>query len=695
MGVIMLCRLKEAVLSAALILLAAQWAGAAVLFSEGFDNLANWSPAQGVSGESCVRGQICDTKIPDGFYDYRVAGTEACSNPDGNHNTLNISELNARGGTGKAMTFWSEPCYSRSGSWGSDGLLGVDFAPQDEVYVRYWIRFQSDWRWDGDGSAGGRALGAATTSPMQKFLHLSHMNPGISPIWDFFSGVQNKPRFTPQLAKFGGGAYRIQFDLPHSPLTAARNSSASFNLDAFFGAAPLDWKVPGTSGRPSPPGDGGWHSFEFYVKMNSPGGAADGISKVWYDGALVNAASNVVWVPEGDDPAQWRWNHAWLGGNNANTYLPATEQWYAVDDFVVSTHYSGPPPSPDAVKAEGVSASSVRLTWQSGSNGAVYALDGYRIYYGTDPGNLNNSVTVPASTKETVIASLAAGTRYYFAATAYNQAPTDANENESLQSATVSAVTVDLVLPDVTLAPVASPVCLPAQTLSGTAADDGGLAAVLVKVGTAAPVAAAVNGNNWSCTIRLTEGANSVVVTALDLAGNASMASTTIVLDTTPPLLTVSPVVTPAPSTPEIIYGTVSDPGGLDSVLVQVGNGQRQAAQVNGSVWSYTLSDLEPGVATVITVSARDEAGNETTLGLPVTAATLKAGDLSGDATVGVEDAQLAMQMGVGMKTPDPSQLQRGDIAPMVAGVPQPNGVIDTGDAVLILGIVAGITQLK
>lgn len=439
----MLLRLKDVILAAALVVFGAQGGAAAILFSEGFDTQANWSPTQGASGATCVRGQSCTTAIPTGFYDYRVAGMEACSNPDDKHNTLNINELNARGGGGKALTVWNEPCYSRSGSWGSDGLLGVDFPPQDEVYVRYWIKFQPDWRWDGDGSAGGRPLGTANSSPMQKFLHLSHMTPGISPIWDFFSGTQNKPRFTPHLAKFSGGSMRIQFSLPHSPLTSARNSSASFPLNVFLGAAPLDWGVPGKGGVPAPPGDGRWHSFEFYVKLNTAGGAANGISKVWYDGALVGSASNVVWVPTGDDPALWRWNHAWLGGNNSNTYLPAKEQWYAIDDFVVSTHYSGPPPPPDRLKAEKATTSSIRLTWQSGSNGAEYLVDGYRIYYGTEPGNLGSSVSVPASQREALVTSLSSGTRYYFAVTAFKQEAKDANENESLRSASATAVTVN------------------------------------------------------------------------------------------------------------------------------------------------------------------------------------------------------------------------------------------------------------
>lgn len=308
---------------------------AAILFEDNFNSRPDWSPVQNFEGKTCILGDSCTDAIPDGYYDYRIAGYEACSIQDGNHNTLNINSLNPRGGSGKSFMMWNESCLSRSGSWGSDGLLGVDFTPQNELYVRYWIKFQNGWQWEGDGT-GARAKGTAPVSPMQKFLHLSHLDPLYSSnLWDFMSGVQNKPRFTPQIAKFGGGGDRVVFSLPHSPLTAARDSAASFTSNVVFGTSPTDWTVPGTS--TAAPGDGNWHSFEFYVKMNSAGGVADGKSKVWYDGALVHSLSNVVWVPAGDDPQLWKWNHAWLGGNVFNRYFDTwlNSHAYVTGDKVV------------------------------------------------------------------------------------------------------------------------------------------------------------------------------------------------------------------------------------------------------------------------------------------------------------------------------------------------------------------------
>lgn len=77
-----------------------------------------------------------------------------------------------------------------------------------------------------------------------------------------------------------------------------------------------------------------------------------------------------------------------------------------------------------------------------------------------------------------------------------------------------------------------------------------------------------------------------------------------------------------------------------------------------------------------------------------VNAITLLAGDLTGDLVVGVEDALFAMQIATGQRTANAAELKAGDLAPLVGGVPAPNGIIDTGDAIVILAVVAGLRRL-
>ena len=67
-------------------------------------------------------------------------------------------------------------------------------------------------------------------------------------------------------------------------------------------------------------------------------------------------------------------------------------------------------------------------------------------------------------------------------------------------------------------------------------------------------------------------------------------------------------------------------------------------------------------------------------------------GDINGDGVVDMVDALIAVKINAKKTTPTPEQLARGDVAPMVKGVPQPDGVIDVRDMVAILLKAIGLT---
>lgn len=670
-----------------------------IYFSDHFNMQADWQPRPGTndasptgaSSECGTPGQICNPLPPDNWSYYRTTGLWW----DGAYNdTIRVARISKdgtvvdRGGSGKAFVVYNESNSGASGDgWGADGILTKHLGQDlDELYARVWIRTQAGWRWP------------AVEDMMVKMFRVYHYD-GTGSI--FLNGTA------------GNNAPLAFFDFKHSNTYGTRYMNTlrcSPQATSYFctTAPPADALLITGDAASLPNGKGEladtkWHSIEFHLKMNTFNAANstwnnDGIYELWYDGERKESHNGIQWKRDGSGITDG-WNTISLGGNAYNTFTQPTdkgEQWYAMDDVVISSSYSGPPAKPVIVSAQGISRSSIKLGFLRGDNGAAHAVNGYRIYYGTGAGDLSSSVTVAGSAVDTTVEGLTPATQYYFAVTAFNQGNLDANANESLPSSVASARTVDEIPPELSLSSVTSPTRVASQLLSGTVADAGGIASVLVKVGAAAPVAATVTGNSWNCTIRnLTEGGNSIVVTAQDLSGNESSASGTIVLDTVPPVVNVAAFTTPTLFTSQTISGTVSDVGGVDSVLVRVGNGQSQAAQVSGSVWSFLVNNLQPGVATAITVSALDIAGNESSQSSAVMASigVLKAGDLSGDTSVGVDDAQLAMQMGVGMKIPDAAQRQRGDLAPMVGGIPQPDGVIDTGDALLILGIVTGMVR--
>lgn len=320
---------------------------ATVLFEDDFDSHPDWSPPQrrGVSTSDKSHPVYGN---PRGYSDWRVGGSE---NEEGvGHNTLNIDGTHHRGGEGKAFVFWTE----MSQNWGADGLLGVDLeGGYPEIYIRFYIKFQKDWRW------------CTNLSPMQKFLHVSHYDPeDADSLYDYFSPTQNKPRYVMQAAKWNKGASDVS--ISHS-LSWYDNGPTPSNTRNYFpgggyAGSGTDWStnsldydtalfIDGNYASYLPHkkgmmGDGEWHCWEWRLKMNTADGVSDGALQWWQDGLLLYSKTDILWA---NSESQCRaWNHVWLGGNNLNTYGlesdPWThlhEQWYAIDDFVISTEFVG------------------------------------------------------------------------------------------------------------------------------------------------------------------------------------------------------------------------------------------------------------------------------------------------------------------------------------------------------------------
>jgi hypothetical protein len=70
--------------------------------------------------------------------------------------------------------------------------------------------------------------------------------------------------------------------------------------------------------------------------------------------------------------------------------------------------------------------------------------------------------------------------------------------------------------------------------------------------------------------------------------------------------------------------------------------------------------------------------------------AILADGDLTGDGLVDVRDVLRGYKIVLGLVTPDAAEIQRGDVAPLVNGLPASDGVITLGDIVVIQRKVLG-----
>ena len=66
-------------------------------------------------------------------------------------------------------------------------------------------------------------------------------------------------------------------------------------------------------------------------------------------------------------------------------------------------------------------------------------------------------------------------------------------------------------------------------------------------------------------------------------------------------------------------------------------------------------------------------------------------GDINDDNVVDIGDALMALRIAVGLIPKDSKYLTKGDVAPLVAGRPQPDGVITVADALTILRVCVGL----
>ncbi|GFO68813.1 hypothetical protein GMLC_23920 [Geomonas limicola] len=238
----------------------------------------------------------------------------------------------------------------------------------------------------------------------------------------------------------------------------------------------------------------------------------------------------------------------------------------------------------------------------------------------------------------------------------------------------------------ITLDPVTSPTGVGSQLVGGTV--DAGSSVTLTLDTAAVAGAVTVSGTHWSAQLSgLVRGANTVTVTATNQAGDVASVKGTITVLATPNLtLDALPAVT---ARAQLVIG-----GGLDAGLTPVValNTAASAGPVTtttgGTRWSCTISNLVPGT-NIVTVVVVDAAGN-----LAVRSAQVKYapsdGDLNLDGQVNLVDALGALRIAVGIDQPGAEGKAHADVAPLVNGVPSPDGVVDLLDALVILKKVVG-----
>lgn len=300
-----------------------------VIFEDDFNNQPDWQIQQRKAplADLAYRGE---STIPPKWFFYYVAGSYF--NNSG-HNSLIIDDSHYRGKVGKGVTFWVE-ADSRNDGWASDSQLGVNFTGQNDVYIRFYIKYDPNWQW---------ASGKQSLEKVVRFTHYW----GASPIKYFQDGNQH-PIGQVNIAKDNEEAndayyYAVRYENVYFPEDATPYHLRS---DALY---PEGTNYGGTG--PNYTDDKDWQLWELHVKMNSEVGVPDGVWEFWVNGKLVESLNDLAYSDVGsqEDP-RVLWNMLIIGGNDFNHFAPndaEAEQWYAMDDLVIATEYIGPTECPN------------------------------------------------------------------------------------------------------------------------------------------------------------------------------------------------------------------------------------------------------------------------------------------------------------------------------------------------------------
>ena len=300
---------------------------AEILFQDNFDNSPDWQSNQTVNKSQpggydinfgMTRADKCTTHCPPkGWTSYRAASSHWTDTRG--KDTYILSSEGARGGKGKGITYNVE-VSGDYGSWSGGSLdIWLGEAGYPEIYIRYYLKFASNWKWTNDSNS---------VHCQQKLMRISTFNDDIwTSSYDpqaFGSISVNWPVLYPD--------WYYNASYPPVQMTMAVRKAPNYATDADVRVTNAKW-----------PTDSDWHCYEFRVKMNSAPGVADGEWQVWIDGISVGERTDVMWKQEGSNTTH-NWNWVMLLDNitNASATLDShTEMQLYMDDVVISTSYIG------------------------------------------------------------------------------------------------------------------------------------------------------------------------------------------------------------------------------------------------------------------------------------------------------------------------------------------------------------------
>jgi len=332
---------------------------AALLFSDNFDEHNDWQ----------TTGRTEVGPLPSGWDSGRT--NENWHPSDGQEGTRPAMAINGNdssqvyGEKGKAFISYSESFNDTSNNgFTSDAQLTKDIPATNELYVKFQLKFQPGWaadqerghikifraaHWDGGDTERYKFFTSGASAPIYLYTWAQS---------DYGARHLHGFRCDPQLSNY----YCVKPTILNPPRGIASGDMSANYTDTIAYLKPSI--VDMLSGGNVPPsgvvyhnqvfGDS-WHTMEYYLKLNSAEGVADGVFRHWIDGELIIDMDKIAWIGDGGN-MNAKWNTISIGGNdryhfNLTGEPKDRERWYSIDNLevhdsipVVSVPYALPKP---------------------------------------------------------------------------------------------------------------------------------------------------------------------------------------------------------------------------------------------------------------------------------------------------------------------------------------------------------------
>jgi large repetitive protein len=198
-----------------------------------------------------------------------------------------------------------------------------------------------------------------------------------------------------------------------------------------------------------------------------------------------------------------------------------------------------------------------------------------------------------------------------------------------------------------------------------------------------------VSDGNFSGSGYLEEGMNTVEFAA-ELEGRGSRVKRTVTFAPGKPVAAITFPAEDARTEQQQIL--LSGLAATDASVVLEVDGATITPAVQGGAFQQQIALSHPGLIPVV-ATVTDNGGNSSVVRRNIVKMQRVMGDLNGDGLVNIQDAMTVLRMAVGLDQVTPEALAHADVAPLVNGVPHPDGKIDVGDVLIILRKVVGLVD--